>query len=150
KSTPADLPVDECMEEFQFARVTAEMKEVFEAMDRDNGILIGSPDKLQGILTPMDFLRYLYDVASPFVMISEIELALRALIRISVSESELSECSVRSLAQHYGSDDKVPKSLEEMTFSDYKSILQHGQNWPKFQGVFGGNRQLTAGKLNEI
>jgi predicted transcriptional regulator len=57
KAAPGDLPVDEFMEQFEFARVTEEMNRVFDAMDRDNGILIGTPDRLVGILTPMDFLR---------------------------------------------------------------------------------------------
>src|SRR5690606_2295430 len=93
KSAPGDLAVEECLEQFEFARVTDEMRQVFGAMDRDNGVLIGSPEKLQGILTPMDFLRYLYKVASPFVMLSEIELTLRALIRLAVSDEELGQCA---------------------------------------------------------
>ena len=85
--SPGDLPVDEFLEQFEFARVTDEMTQVFEAMDRDNFVLIGAPDRLVGVLTPMDFLRYLYRVASPFVMVSEIELAVRALIRIGRTPS---------------------------------------------------------------
>jgi predicted transcriptional regulator len=64
RTAPGDLPVDEFLEQFEFARVTEEMKRAFDAMDRDNGVLIGTPDRLVGILTPMDFLRYLYQVAS--------------------------------------------------------------------------------------
>jgi predicted transcriptional regulator len=76
KCAPGDLPVDEFLEQFEFARVTEEMSRVFDAMDRDNGILVGTPERLVGILTPMDLLRYLSQVAGPFVMVSEIELAL--------------------------------------------------------------------------
>ena len=47
KCAPGDLKVEEFLETFEFARVTAEMQQVFDAMDRDNGILIGSPEKLQ-------------------------------------------------------------------------------------------------------
>lgn len=84
KVSPGDLAVDEFLETFEYARVTEEFNRVFDAMDRDNGILIGTPDRLVGILTPMDFLRYLDQVASPFVMVSEIELALRALISLAL------------------------------------------------------------------
>lgn len=137
------------MEQFEFARVTDEMRKVFDAMDRDNGVLIGSPEKLQGILTPMDFLRYLYKVASPFVMLSEIELTLRALIRLAVSHEELEQCAVRSLAQLYGLE-KVPKCLEAMTFDNYKAIISHGENWPKFEPILGGNRVRVATKLKQL
>lgn len=149
KCAPGDLPVEEFIESFQFARVTAEMQEVFGAMDRDNGVLIGAPDKLQGILTPMDFLHYLYKVASPFVFISEIELALRALINLAVDPDQLKQCAQRSLQQLYGPDN-VPKTLEEMTFDNYKAIIGHGDNWPKFEPFFGSNRTRTVSKLKEI
>jgi hypothetical protein len=64
--------------------------------------LIGTPERLIGILTPMDFLRYLYQVASPFVMVSEIELALRALIRSALDPEQIAAAARRSLAAHYG------------------------------------------------
>ncbi len=46
KCTPGDLHVDEFLEDFKFARVTEEMSSVFEAMDKDNGILIGTPERV--------------------------------------------------------------------------------------------------------
>lgn len=144
-----DLTVDEFLEPFEFVRITSEMRQAFAALDRDNGVLIGSPEKLQGILTPMDLLHYLYRIASPFVMVSEIELALRALIRLAVDPEELADCAKRSLAQLYGAD-KIPKTLEEMTFDNYKSIISHGENWPKFEPLLGSNRMRTTAKLQQI
>jgi CBS domain-containing protein len=149
KWAPGDLAVEECLERFEFARVTEEMRQVFDAMDRDNGVLIGTPERLQGILTPMDFLRYLYKVASPFVMISEIELTLRALIRLAVNQEELEACAIRTLAQLYGAE-KVPRTLEAMTFDNYKAIISHGENWAKFEPILGGTRTRVAAKLKQL
>lgn len=149
KCAPTDLCVDECLEKFDYARVTAEMREVFDAMERDNGILIGSPESLQGILTPMDFLRYFYGVASPFVMLSEIELALRALIRVAVDDREIAELAERSLAKMY-EPDRIPRTLGQMTFDNYRAIITHGDNWPKFEPVLGANRSRTGAKLKQI
>lgn len=150
KTAPGDLPVDEFIEQFEFARVTEEITHVFDAMDRDNGILIGTPELLVGILTPMDFLRYLYQVASPFVMVSEIELALRALIRLALSPEKIVAASRRSLSTLYGGEEKVPTSLEEMSFDNYQSLISHGENWADFEPVFGGTRTRTSGKLKEV
>jgi predicted transcriptional regulator len=149
RCAPGDLRVDEFLERFEFARVTDEMRHVFDAMDRDNGVLIGSPEQLQGILTPMDFLRYLYKVASPFVMVSEIELALRALIRLAVSQEELALCISRSLSQLYGASE-LPSALEQMRFDNYQVLIAHGDNWPKFEPIFSGTRTRTSAKLKEI
>jgi predicted transcriptional regulator len=150
KCGPCDLPVDEFLEQFEFARVTEEMSRVFDAMDEDNGVLIGTPERLIGVLTPMDFLRYLYRVASPFVMVSEIELALRALILIALSPEQFKVASRRALSSAYGGDDKVPTSLEEMTFSNYYSLISNGESWKDFEPVFGGTRQRASGKLKEV
>jgi predicted transcriptional regulator len=149
KCAPGDLTVDEFLEQFKFARVTEEMSSVFDAMEQDNGILIGTPERLIGILTPMDFLRYLYQVASPFVMVSEIELALRALIRLALSDEQLVSAAMRCLSAVYRSEDKVPTVLEDMTFDNYQSLVAHGENWPYFEPVIGGTRTRTSAKLKE-
>lgn len=150
KTAPGDLPVDEYLEQFEFARVTDEMKRAFDAMDRDNGVLIGTPDRLVGVLTPMDFLRYLYQVASPFVMVSEIELALRALIGRALTPEKIAAAAKCCLSSAYGGEENVPTSLEDMTFNNYQSLISYGDYWNDFEPVFGGNRLRTSGKLKEV
>lgn len=150
RCAPGDLRVDEFLEPFDFARVTEEMSRVFDAMDRDNGILVGTPERLVGILTPMDFLRYLYRVASPFVMVSEIELALRALIRIALTEEQIEAAAKRCNSTTHKGENAMPTSLEDMTFGNYHSLISHGENWSGFELVFGGTRTRTSGKLKEV
>jgi len=150
KCAPGDLRVDDFLEKFEFARVTDEMTQVFAAMDRDNGVLIGTPERLLGVLTPMDFLKYLYRVASPYVMVSEIELALRALIRTVMNGEQIAQAAKRCLRGEYGGEDKVPVSLEEMSFDNYRILITHGDAWPGFDPVFGGTRPRTNAKLREI
>jgi predicted transcriptional regulator len=150
KCAPGDLPVDEFLEQFVFARVTEELSRVFDAMDRDNGVLIGTPERLIGVLTPMDFLRYLHRVASPFVMVSEIELALRALMGIALTPEQIAAAAKRCLAEAYGGENKVPTSLEEMTFDNYQVIVSRGESWPLIEPVFGGTRTRASAKLKEV
>jgi predicted transcriptional regulator len=151
KCAPGDLNVDEYLEQFEFARVTEEMSKVFDAMDRDNGVLIGTPEHLIGILTPMDFLRYLYQVASPFVLVSEIELALRVLIRIAMRPEDVAEAAQRCLRSLYkGREDKIPSLLEDMTFDNYQSLVAHEETWPKFEPLLGGTRTRASAKLKDI
>jgi len=146
---PGDLTVDECLEQFQYVRITEELQSTFDVMERDNGVLVGSPDRLQGIVTSMDLLRYLYRVTSPFVMISEIETTLRALITKAMEPVELTQCAVRALTQLYGAGN-VPQSLVQMSFEDYRTIVSHGENWPRFASVLGANRVRISVRLNEI
>ncbi len=150
KCAPGDLTVDEFLERFEFARVTEEMSRVFDAMDRDNGVLIGTPENLVGILTPIDVLRYLYQVAGPFVLVTEIELALRELIRFALSEEQIAAAAKRSLTSVYGSEDRVPPTLEDMTFDNYQSLISNRETWPHLEPVFSGTRTRTSAKFKEI
>lgn len=150
KCAPGDLPVDEFLEQFEFARVTDEMSGVLDAIDRDGGVLIGTPECLVGILTSIDVIRYLDKVASPFVMVSEIELALRALIRIALDPEQISAAAKRCLSSATRDETKVPTTLEEMTFHNYQSLVAYTENWTKFEPVFGGTRIRVTGKLKEV
>lgn len=144
-----DLTVEECIEKAEFARVTDEFNYWFDTLDKRDAVLVGEAHRLQGIVTPMDVLRYLYSVASPFVLVAEIELSLRALIRHAVSDEKLSECAETSLATCY-KPERLPKTLEEMTFHDYIQIIGDGRHWPFFEAVFRGSRERTRAKLQAM
>jgi predicted transcriptional regulator len=151
KCAPGDLPVDAFLEQFEFARVTEDLsRRVFDALYQDNGILIGTSERLIGIVTPKDFVRYYNQVASPFVMVSEIELALRALIMNALDADQVVSAAKRCLASVYGGEDRVPTSLEEMTFDNYKTIITNKEIWPKFEPIFRGTRTWVYGKLRQI
>jgi predicted transcriptional regulator len=150
KCAPGDLTVDEFLEQFKFASVTEEMKNVFDAMEHDNGILVGTPERLVGVLTPMDFLRYLDRVASPFVMVSEIELAIREMIRISMDPEKLAHTAKVCLSSIYRDADRIPTTLENMSFDNYQSLISHSESWPEFEPMFGGTRTRASAKLKEI
>ena len=149
KTLLADLTVEECYEPADFARVTDEFNAWFDTLDADDVVLVGEPHRLQGIVTPMDLLRYLYNVAKPFVLVAEIETSLRALMRMAVSSDGLAECALTALVKCY-TVDNVPKDLEDMTFHDYVQIIGDGRNWPLFQAVFRGSRERTRAKLEAM
>ena len=146
---PGDLAVEDCLERPAFARVTDEFRTWFDQLDQADAILVGDPDRLQGIVTAMDVLRYLYGVASPFVLLAEIELALRALIRLAVNAETLGECARISLASRY-EPDSLPTRLESMSFNDYIQLIGDGRCWSHFEPIFRGNRNSTRTKLEEV
>lgn len=149
KTKIGDFPVEEFVEKAEFARVTDEFNAIFDWLDRDSAVFIGEPDRLQGIVTAIDVLRYLYCVASPFVLIAEIELALRALISLAVDDELLITCAKVTLASKYG-DDKIPMTVSEMEFNDYIQLVGHGDNWKHFAHSFGGMRETVRAKLEDI
>jgi len=147
-----DLPVDEFMEQFQFVQLSDNWESIVDHLDNDDGVLVGHRDRLEGILTPMNVLNYLRDIANPFVLLVEIELALRRIIRACVSEAELQVCVQNCLASKY-LPDEMPADLYQMTFNDYVQIIGDGRNWPQFEIVFGKGewqRKTTAERLKEM
>ncbi len=145
KFNPRDMFVEDCIDRPTYARVTDEFRAWFDAIDRQDAVLVGDPNRLQGIVTAMDILRYLYSVASPFVLIGEIELSLRGLIRLAVDREELITCA-KTCLKHYP-EGKLPTDLEHMTFNDYVQIIGDGRNWDHFQPIFKGDRVRTRTKL---
>lgn len=147
-----DLPVDEFMEQFKFAQLSDNWESIIVHLDEDDGVLVGHRDKLEGILTPMDVLSYLRDIANPFVLLAEIELSLRRIVGTCVSEDELRTCAEQCLSGKYPLDE-MPTELSDMTFNDYVQIIGDGRNWPHFEVAFGAGewqRKITAKRLKEV
>lgn len=148
---PLVLPVEEFTEKLKFAQITDELNMLLDEFDLKDAVLVGSEDRLQGIITAIDTLRYFYKVASEYVMLREIELAIRELIRASVDEKELKGCIDKSLKkQKEESNQRVPTCLEEMTLNDYVMILRRKDTWKKFSAAFGVDRRVVYAKLEPL
>jgi CBS domain-containing protein len=146
-----DLPVEEFLQHERpaFARLTDEFRGLIDVLDVRDCVVVSGPDELIGIVTPMDVLRYLYDVAHAFVLVEEIELALRALIRLAVDNDALFESCVRNaLTNKYG--DQPPTAMEQLTLDDFIALVRDGRNWAHFEPVFGGTRERARGKLEPV
>lgn len=145
------LPVEEFMEKVGFARSADSWESLLPHVDREDAVLVGNADDLKGIVTPMDFVYFLKHAAEPFVVIAEIEQALRDGLRAVTTPEELHGAAVIALASIYG--DNVPTDLSEMTFSDYVQILNNKRNWPQFAplfGQFGHSRNKTFRNLEAV
>jgi len=145
------LPVDLFFEDLKYASIGDDISVLLDEFEIRDAVLVGSEDRLQGILTTIDALRYFYTVASPYVLIREIELSIRELIRAATSAKELQECAHRSLLKHY--DDRgipIPTCLEDMTFHDYVMLLRYHGNWEYFKRVWGGTIKTVAARLEPL
>jgi CBS domain-containing protein len=149
RTHPGTLAVSEYSEKVPFARLNDEFQSVITALNENDIVLVGDDTKLQAVVTAIDILKYLYDVASPYVLAAEIELAIRALIGQCVNPDGLIDCAKTSLSQFY-EEGKLPKTIEAMTVNDYVQIIGDGRNWPRFETTFGGTRQSTRSKLERV
>ena len=148
---PLSLPVTEFLEKLLFAQISDELTALLDEFDLRDAVLVGSDKHLQGIVTTIDALRYFYRVANPYVLVREIELAIRELIRASVDHDALMGCIDRSLKAHYVENkQEVPACLEDLTLSDYVMLLRYKDTWGNFKAAFGANSDLVYAKLRPL
>ena len=148
----ASLTVEEFLEHEKpaFARLNDEFRSLIDVLDERDSVVVSGPEDLVAILTPMDVLRYLYSVANAFVLIEEIELALRALIRSAIGDDKVFRaCVENALSAKYEGRER-PRRLEDMTFDEYLALLRDGRNWKHFEKTFGGTRDRTRARLEPV
>jgi CBS domain-containing protein len=144
------LPVFDFLEQLSFASLTTDIDEILERLDVDNAVLVGSPENLVGIATPMDALRYLHRLAGAFLLLQEIERAIRILLRRAFSEDELTVAIERCSQARPTEGARSPSSIEDLSFGDYVQIVGQRDNWNSLREVFGTSRELVLAKLRPI
>ena len=146
-----DLEVGELMEQLPKVTVKDSVHSILNHLDRHDALLVHSPHGLQAILTPIDMLQYFYRIARPFILIQEIELALRHLIEACAPNDKLRECISRGVGKEFEKRGKpAPTTLNDMTFVHYQKIITCNDNWPMFEGLLGNNSQLVYAKLDRV
>jgi CBS domain-containing protein len=148
----AQLEVDDCLEKLEFVRPSDEVEALFDHLDRDGAVLVGDPDRLLAVATSTDLIRYLYAVSHPFVLIQEIELVLRGLVRRAVSAEDLTSYIRRAISHLYKDrPDRLPSELTGLNFGELVQVVIHGLNYADaFVRVLGRNRDSTRGYLDPI
>lgn len=146
------IEVDDCLEDFEFIRVSGEIEAMFERLDRDGAVLVGDPDRLIAVATATDLVQYLYSVAHPFILIQEIELVLRELVRSAIPDDELASRIRKAVSSRYeGAEERIPVDLVDLSFAELVLTVINGTNYTeKFCKIFGRNRESARGYLDPI
>jgi len=146
---PLSLTTGDCMSAVpRFARVTDLFTSWFDEIDSQDFLVVGDPTRAQAIVTACDVVNYLYKIASPYVLIADCELALRAIISIVMPPAVLITAVPQCLADKYPAN-KVPTSLMDMSLGDYVRIVIDGR-WTSFDPIFGLSRNNTRTRLEKL
>ena len=135
KARPVDLTIGDFAEDLPFVSPFNFFHEVIDKLDRYDALLLGTPENSVAIVTAMDILRYLYGATSPYVLVAEIELAIRALMSRCMEGRTTRDLFESCLKSKYG--DNLPAKLEDLTFDDYQTIITNKSNWDVFKDAFG-------------
>jgi len=141
----SQMPVLEFAERVLFARPQDNFEELIDALDRDGAVFVGDPDRLIGIATTVDVLRYLFRIANVYVLLQEIELALRELLRHASGSNEMSPWMLECLSAVRDAD--APTCFEDLSFGDYALILQSKTHWQHLEDAFGRLRSAALARV---
>jgi len=148
---PETLPVDEFHEDLTYVGTSDDMERLVGALLTDDAVLVGDRDNLLAILTSSDVLQALFELTNIFLVLQEIEFALRDVIGLSLSTDQFLECVQRSLSDLYkGREDQLPKTSDELAFGEYVALFGHSDNWRYFEPVLGSTRDVVRARLAPV
>lgn len=138
---PWSVPVEYCQLDDPIDRIV-------ERIRRLGAVATGSPEATSGVLTTGEVLRQLAEAAEPFLIVADIELALRAAIQTMLPP----ESRVEKLDALLRDADGKPRgvaSLDDLSMGDYQTLILSRDLWPRFEVVFQ-NRSILKSKLTKV
>ena len=145
KVDATELTVAECMERAEFIPPD-DYIDTNRATDwgQIDYILVGERIDLKGVLTTSDVFGRLTDFAEAFVLLYEIELDLRDVIQMVLSEAEL-----QAVFHELSPPNSRPvQSLEDFQFGQYVGLITNKTRWPQFEQMFRSSRDATLVDLH--
>jgi hypothetical protein len=141
-------PVEDLVEELRFVRASQEIGDVLGFLEADNAVFVGDEDRLLAVVTTADVSRFLWRRAQPFVLLRDIELGIRDLMRSSCTAKELADSISAALRADPA---RAAARLEDLTLGELLSVLLHGPSFGSFFRLrFGANRDLVRATLESI
>jgi hypothetical protein len=141
------MPVDDLVEDLVFARPAAPLSEILDWVERDGAILLGDDDNLIAIATASDAARFLWETTYPFILIRDIELAIRNLMRYACASDSEIQHRIEVVLPSSGNSDG--KTLEHLTLGQLIRVLLDSANFDQyFHRTFGRNSYIVESKLD--
>jgi CBS-domain-containing membrane protein len=148
QDNPLAAPVDDLVDELRFVRASQEVGDIFDYLQADNAVLVGDEDRLLAIVTTADLNRFLWHRTRPFLLLQEIELGVRDLMRSSCSAAELDAAVCATVPTTPAT---ATSRLEDLTMGELLSVLLNGSSFGRlFRRRFGSNRDLVRVTLEPV
>lgn len=145
---PLAAPVDDLVEDLQFVRAAQDISDILGFLEADNAVLVGDEDRLLAIVTSADVSRFMWQRTRPFVLLRDIELGVRDLMRSSCTAEQLASLISAGLPPDPVRDEL---RLEDLTLSELLSVLLSAESFGRFFRMsFGASRDLVRATLMPV
>ena len=119
----------------RFVRSDDDLMRHVDWMASKSFVLIGSPQRLEAIVTNYDLVLFFTEKTEAFLLIREIETTIRYLIGQTLSDRELE----KALASVKKEDRPTKISLTDLTFDNLRQLIL--ANWTRFENLFKDKKQ---------
>jgi CBS domain-containing protein len=145
---PMAAQVEDLVEDLEFVRPSEEVGSIVAPLHRDGAVLVGDEERLLAVATAADITDFLWTATQPFVLLQDIELAVRALMRSVCDDDEMAGC----IAEAFPSESvRTTVALQEFTLGEIIGVILNPRNFGTvFSGCFGRNRELVASTLEPV
>jgi hypothetical protein len=152
KRTLDDLLVEELMEPPAFVDPALDLNAAAADIDKLGYVLVGTRGNLLGVLTHSDISFYLRELTRPFVLLAEIERAMRWLIEFAARAADKQQIIRNALERTYKDrPEDMPTTIERLTFREHVDVICDSANWGAyFAAVFKSDRKRVRAKLQPI
>jgi hypothetical protein len=137
--------VDAWITNAEYFRSDETIESLFNKLSRTGLVLVGNERDVKGVLT----LRMLADFAHPFLLISEIERAVREAITRLLPADTRGPTFAQVLGSQYAPR-PAPNSIDRLTFGDYATIVSNSTTKEPFREVFGASVGARLERIGEI
>jgi CBS domain-containing protein len=147
--------VDEYLEPASHAAGDESLDVVLDRLTADQPLLVGTREQTYGLLTCVDALQHCYRLTQPYLLVRDIELALRDLISGCVPADQLGQTLARVLAKRPttgrpGNRGTELLELQDLTFNEYQEIVCDKVNAEHFGKILGPRRSPFYGQLTKV
>jgi CBS domain-containing protein len=148
KISPSAIQVRDCLEAVEFIDPEEHIDVEVKWEHRDH-VLVGSPERIVGVLTRWDVMGRLRSFAEAFVLVYEIEQELRTVITTAVAESIL-QAAIEELYVDHDRPGRPVTALEDFAFRQYRDLVCSRRNWSHFEAAFDTRRDLLDADFVQI
>ncbi len=149
---PLATPVEDWLEDLQYVRPREELSAVLPVLAADGAVLVGDEDQLVAVVTLADVSDFLWATTEPFVLLRDVELAIRDLLRSACPTAEDLDRCIRDSGARFpaGAAGRVV-GPDDLTFGGLLHLLRHEDAYGRyFASAFGSNPALTLGQLQPL
>lgn len=143
-------PVDALLESYRFVSSEDDLESVLPSIDQDGAVLVGHQRRLLAVATAEDVTRLLWSQTHPFVLLRDIEMAIRSLMSMACPDSAETHTAItRALPAESTAASK--QAIEHLALGHVLQVLQNAPNWGQwFRHTFGPSPEIVASTLDPV